>query len=84
MAHAGNRSSLATGLVASFLGLSACQSTLPGEERSLADVNREQRQEFFRACYIQTVKRHQDHYIYVDRAQVHRVCSNMARARVPR
>ena len=74
--------SLATGLVISLL-LVSCQSVDPHEQGSLTRLNDEQRQEFFRACYIETIRRYVNNNLYVARTRVHQVCSKMARSRVP-
>lgn len=76
-------STVVTGLVTSLLVLSACQSGNPREADSLTQLKSEQRHELFRACYIQTLKRHLDENLSVSRNQVHAACSKFARSRVP-
>ena len=71
------------GLLIPFLLLAACQ-TGTVNEGSLAAISGEHRQQFFRTCYISTLKRYTDKSLVVDRSRVYRSCSNMARSRYPR
>ena len=83
MARTRTGSTVATVLVTSLLVLSACQSANPREADSLARLKSEQRHELFRACYIQTLKRHLDDNLSVSRSRVHAACSKFALSRVP-